>query len=117
MMPKALLASIIIINQRSMFTQFSILRKIWEASPLDGLVWLASFLIGCIFGILPGLLAAIILQLAAQLVRLVYVGTARLTLIDGLYKNDLYYDRLDESAPKIYQVSESFNYRIKITYN
>jgi hypothetical protein len=43
--PKAALASIVVVNLRGMFRQVLQLPPIWKYSKIDGLVWILTFLI------------------------------------------------------------------------
>ena len=99
------MATIVVVNQGSVFAQFALLNKIMAHSRLDGAVWILSFLIGCIFGIIPGLFAAIVCQLGGQLLRLIFEKTRKMTKVGNVYRRSDYYPSDQPRQTKIYQVA------------
>ncbi|KAK4878230.1 hypothetical protein RN001_010736 [Aquatica leii] len=112
-LPKCVLASIIIVALKSMILQFLSLKKYWNLSKWDGLVWIVTFFTTTIVSIDYGLLAGIIVSLLSIFIQ----GQKCYTCLLGvLPSTDLYldierYKGIQElSGIKIFHYSGSLNF-------
>ncbi|XP_020854654.1 solute carrier family 26 member 6 isoform X2 [Phascolarctos cinereus] len=68
-LPKAILASIIIVNLKGMFVQFSDICYLWKANRVDLLIWLVTFVATVLLNLDIGLAVAIVFSLLSVVFR------------------------------------------------
>lgn len=88
-LPNCVLSAVIIVALRGMFLQVNDLRKVWAASRVDALIWIATFLGVLIIDIDYGLLLGIAVSLVVLLGRSQQPRTARLGRVPD---TDVYLD-------------------------
>lgn len=88
-LPRCVLASIIVVALKGMFQQANQLKKFWNLSKSDALIWVSTFLIVVIVNIDIGLLAGILISLA---IILWHSLTPYICLLGHLPNTDLYLD-------------------------
>ncbi|KAI4455182.1 sulfate transporter [Holotrichia oblita] len=88
-LPKAILASIIVVALKGMLMQAVMLKKFWRLSKWDAIVWIITFLTTVVVSIDIGLLSGIVISLISIFVR----GQRPYTCLLGVVPNtDLYLD-------------------------
>ncbi|XP_070193261.1 prestin-like isoform X3 [Littorina saxatilis] len=88
-LPNCILAAIIVVALKGMFKQFAELKRLWNISIIDFLVWLVSFLGTVLLDVDLGLLVGIIFALLTVIIRQQRPKTCLLGQIPG---TDLYKD-------------------------
>ncbi|NXQ34020.1 S26A6 protein, partial [Alaudala cheleensis] len=68
-LPKAILASIIIVNLKGMFKQFSDLKTLWKSNKVDLLVWIVTFIATLLLNLDIGLAASVAFGLLTVIFR------------------------------------------------
>ncbi|VVC97831.1 unnamed protein product [Leptidea sinapis] len=116
LLPRAVLASIIVVSLKGMFMQIKELAKFWKLSKLDAVVWLITFLVTVLVNIDIGLGAGILASVGALFCRSQKPYTC---LLGRVLNTDLYLDinryRAAEEIPgiKIFHYCGGLNFASK----
>ncbi|XP_031636337.1 solute carrier family 26 member 10-like [Contarinia nasturtii] len=112
-LPKCVLASIIVVALKTMLMQVVDFFKFWKISRLDALIWMSTFLAVVIVSIDIGLLVGIILSLACIFMRAM---TPARSLLGNVPNTDIYLDinrykaAKEINSIKIFHYSGSLNF-------
>ncbi|CAI4223688.1 unnamed protein product [Auanema sp. JU1783] len=68
-LPSCILASMIIVSQKAMFTKFSELKQLWPVFKIDFAIWIMSFVLTVGYDMGPGLLLAIGFAICTTILR------------------------------------------------
>ncbi|XP_041972434.1 prestin isoform X2 [Aricia agestis] len=115
-LPRAVLASIIVVSLKGMFMQVKDLKKFWRLSQLDACVWLVTFLVTVLVNIDIGLGAGLVASVGALFARSQRPYTC---LLGRVLDTDLYLDikryRAAEEIPgiKIFHYCGGLNFASK----
>nr|CAH7731257.1 unnamed protein product [Callosobruchus chinensis] len=88
-LPRCILASIIVVALKGMLLQFKLLKKYWQLSRWDGIIWVVTFLTTLLIQISYGLAVGIAISLLSIFIQ----GQAPYSCLLGIIPNtDLYLD-------------------------
>ncbi|RVE47908.1 hypothetical protein evm_007422 [Chilo suppressalis] len=116
LLPRCVLASIIVVSLKGMFVQVTELAKFWKLSKLDAVVWLCTFLVTVVVNIDIGLGAGLLASVGALFCRSQKTYTC---LLGRVLDTDLYLDtkryRAAEELPgiKIFHYCGGLNFATK----
>ncbi|EFN88552.1 Prestin [Harpegnathos saltator] len=107
LLPKCVLASIIVVALKGMFVQAKQLVKFWKLSKTDAIIWVVTFLIVTLINIDIGLLAGLLVSLVIILLQTIRSYTC---LLGHIPHTDLYLDLDRYKAAKEIQGVKIFRY-------
>ncbi|XP_044156459.1 solute carrier family 26 member 6-like isoform X1 [Bufo gargarizans] len=88
-LPKAILASIIIVNLKGMFNQFSEVRVLWRSNRIDLLTWLVTFAATILFNMDIGLAISVAFSLLTIIFR---TQLSNFSILGQVYETSIYRD-------------------------
>ncbi|CAJ0962348.1 unnamed protein product, partial [Ranitomeya imitator] len=88
-LPKAILASIIIVNLKGMFKQFSEVRVLWKSNRVDLLTWLVTFAATILFNMDIGLAISVAFSLLTVIFR---TQLSNYSVLGQVYETSVYRD-------------------------
>ncbi|XP_036593646.1 solute carrier family 26 member 6 isoform X2 [Trichosurus vulpecula] len=88
-LPKAILASIIIVNLKGMFIQFSDICYLWKANRVDLMIWLVTFVATVLLNLDLGLAVAVAFSLLSVIFR---TQLPRYSILGQVSDTDIYRD-------------------------
>ncbi|XP_018303628.1 solute carrier family 26 member 10 isoform X2 [Mycetomoellerius zeteki] len=89
LLPRCVLASIIVVALKGMFQQINQLVKFWKLSKIDAVIWIITFLVVTLINIDIGLLAGLLVSLVMILLQVIRPYTC---LLGHIPHTDLYLD-------------------------
>ncbi|XP_076357434.1 sulfate anion transporter 1-like isoform X5 [Tachypleus tridentatus] len=112
-LPKCILSCVILGALNDMFIQIKELKKIWNISQVDGLIWLVTFVCVVLLDAGPGIIAGAIFSLLTVIYRLSYPYHAVLGSVPEteIYLDKEHYTKLqDVSGIEIFYFGSVINY-------
>ncbi|XP_063284158.1 solute carrier family 26 member 6 [Pelobates fuscus] len=109
-LPKAILASIVVVNLKGMFKQFSEVRVLWKTNKIDLLVWTVTFIATILLNMDIGLIVSIGFSLLTIVIRTQLSNYSVLGKIDDLsiYRDVTHYHKAKEiTGIKIFHSSST----------
>lgn len=88
-LPKAILASIIMVNLKGMFKQFSEVRVLWKSNKVDLLTWLVTFVSTILFNMDIGLAVSVAFSLLTVIFR---TQLSNYSILGQVYETSVYRD-------------------------
>ncbi|XP_056384100.1 solute carrier family 26 member 6-like [Hyla sarda] len=88
-LPKSILASIIIVNLKGMFKQFSEVKVLWKNNRIDMLTWLVTFVATILFNMDIGLAVAVAFSLLTIIFR---TQLSNYSILGQVYETSIYRD-------------------------